>query len=1036
MMSVHAIRSAAVAGSYFEADDYYTNDLSPSTWAGNGADALGLSGEVDRQQFRQLLEGRLPNGEQLGTVRNGELQHRPGWDLTFSAPKSVSILAEVGGDHRLIEAHDRAVQRTLEHIERALACTRVNDRAAGEVRYEQTSSLVAALFRHDTSRALDPDLHTHAVVMNATLRADGQWRSLEAQGIYIDQKNLGLYYRQQLAEEVRRLGYEVTERVSQRGDVLWDVAGVPEDVLKTFSKRSEAIDEALAERGKDRSTATAAERETATLNTRDRKIEVDRSALQERWREELRSTGQSQSLEACVMEAKQRCADPDLSGQLMAARMVVAAEAVAWAAEHLGERETSWSHQELVQTAMRHVGARATQDDIERAVEAADDLLIQKSVRTYDKLRKQFVDTSGYTSRHAIEIEDQMLATEYQGRDRCSPILSQTQASGKVAAAERAAAEAGYEWNAGQRKAAIGILSSENRVVGVQGYAGTAKTTTVLRTVAEAAQAQGYEVVGMAPTSSAAQSLAEGAGIEAVTIQRYLNAQRQTWRQELKLKAEIEKASHKLAEVERALENPGVDLRTGLVIPESSPLYQRRLDDLRYEQTELQAQLAELQKGLKARTPEVWIIDEASMVGTRLMRDLLTAANQTGARVVLTGDQHQLASVEAGAAFRQLQEHGMETYHLQDIVRQRNTQTRDSVYLSLMRNARSALERIERGGGEVVEAGIHSESGRIDRSASGTLRRERMVHDYMALTPQARERSLLIEPSRAGREELNRMVRSALRTEGGLQTPGVATTILRSADATGAQLKVAATYRPGHVVRFQRAYKSIGASEGYYEVVGREGSEVILSRTNKAGEQDEVRWKPAKLNKVELYERDARELSVGETIVWTKNDAEARRVNGQTAQVEAIRDGVASIRMADGSVQDVDLRQNANQHWDYGYALTAHAAQGRTAEHVFVHAESWRTHLLSNEAFYVQVSRARDTVALYTDSRAALISAIQERSGQKQTARESRFPERQPPDLVNLLWHGSNDTALARKPREIAASRTRNKRHADREVTR
>ena len=110
MMSASAIKSAGAAGHYFEHDDYYVDGLSPSEWVGSGAAALGLSGDVDRETFKSLLEGALPDGQQVGTVRDGEWKHQPGTDVTFSAPKSVSVLAEVAGDQRLLNAHDKAVR--------------------------------------------------------------------------------------------------------------------------------------------------------------------------------------------------------------------------------------------------------------------------------------------------------------------------------------------------------------------------------------------------------------------------------------------------------------------------------------------------------------------------------------------------------------------------------------------------------------------------------------------------------------------------------------------------------------------------------------------------------------------------------------------------------------------------------------------------------------------------------------------------------------------------------------------------------------
>ena len=188
MMSIGAISDAGVAVSYYEKDDYYTSGgADPDAqgqWFGQGAERLGLAGAVDRDEFRSLLEGRMPDGQQLGTIREagGPVEHRPGYDLTFSAPKSVTLIAEMGGDKAVIEAHQSAVRTALGWVEQNVAATRV--KSAGEIHRETTGNLLIATFQHDTNRNHDPQLHTHSVVVNATQREDGKWRSLDGKSFF------------------------------------------------------------------------------------------------------------------------------------------------------------------------------------------------------------------------------------------------------------------------------------------------------------------------------------------------------------------------------------------------------------------------------------------------------------------------------------------------------------------------------------------------------------------------------------------------------------------------------------------------------------------------------------------------------------------------------------------------------------------------------------------------------------------------------------------------------------------------------------
>ncbi|EKL9959874.1 relaxase domain-containing protein [Vibrio parahaemolyticus] len=1009
MMSASSIKSAGAAGHYFEHDDYYVDGLSPSTWIGSGSETLGLAGEVDRETFKLLLEGRLPDGQQVGTFRDGEWKHQPGTDLTFSAPKSVSILAEVAGDKRLLEAHDRAVQAVLQYIESEYIVTRNRNRTKDTVEYEKTGSLVAATFKHTTSRALDPQLHTHCVVMNLTQRNDGQWRSTENKPIFIDQKHLGLVYRQFLAQEVGSLGFRL-EHLGKDG--TWEIAGVRKETVRELSKRSEAIGDALEARGRTRETATAVEKETATLDTRDRKVAAERGELLNRWHAEL-GKEKLEELEEVIAQSREKIPSLELQSEAILARVQLANEAVMWATEHLGERDTSWTHHDLVKEVSRYAGSRVLLSDVNNAIDAAigSGQLIEKSVRTFDKVSKQEVDVRGYTSHAAIAIEDELLREEYLGRDRVQRLCSREQAVEAISNAEEKANEIGYEWNTDQRKATEGILLSENRIVGVQGLAGTAKTNSVLSTVANTARNMGYEVKGLAPTNSAAQSLSEGANISSSTIQSFLGRSRNEWVEEKRLLSQIEKIDRRLERIINALKNPGVDLKTGTQIPETSPIYQKRIDELCCEKDELKSQREELAKGLQ-RSPQLWIVDEASMVGTKLMHDLFQRASQVGARVVLTGDVRQLASVEAGAAFRQLQAHGMETYRLEEIVRQTNRGTRDAVYLSLMKRASDALARLQESGSTIKELVHHKQNGRIDNVKSGEIRRQELVKDYMGLAPDERTKSIILEPSREGRWSTNKLVRDALKREGALSEE-IQTNQLSPVDTTEAERRVVTSYQNGQIVRFARSFKREGIKQGlYYEVVGRESHDILLKKFGRNEQSEPIRFSPERYaaKNIQLFNLTKSGLAVGEKIVWRDNDKTSGRLNNDTATVEKIESTNVTFRLSNGKLSEFDMSTMANSHWDYGYAMTVHAAQGKTAQNVFVHAEANRDALLNTEQFYVQISRAKGRVYLYTNSKEGLIRAVEQRSGQKQTAKESRYqPLERLDHLFEKLWHQTTD---------------------------
>ncbi|MCK2772086.1 conjugative relaxase, partial [Escherichia coli] len=284
MLSFSVVKSAGSAGNYYtDKDNYYVLGSMGERWAGQGAEQLGLQGSVDKDVFTRLLEGRLPDGADLSRMQDGSNKHRPGYDLTFSAPKSVSMMAMLGGDKRLIDAHNQAVDFAVRQVE-ALASTRVM--TDGQSETVLTGNLVMALFNHDTSRDQEPQLHTHAVVANVT-QHNGEWKTLSSdkvgktgfiENVYANQIAFGRLYREKLKEQVEALGYETV--VGKHG--MWEMPGVP---VEAFSGRSQAIREAVGE------DASLKSRDVAALDTRKSKQHVDPEVRMAEWMQTLKETG-------------------------------------------------------------------------------------------------------------------------------------------------------------------------------------------------------------------------------------------------------------------------------------------------------------------------------------------------------------------------------------------------------------------------------------------------------------------------------------------------------------------------------------------------------------------------------------------------------------------------------------------------------------------------------------------------------------------------------------------------------------------------
>lgn len=893
--SVSALTSSAQASSYYEADDYYADDgRSPSAWHGKGAEQLELSGDVDRETFRELLDGQV-GGQQLGTIREGQLEHRPGWDVTLSAPKSVSIMAEVAGDRRLIEAHDEAVKTALAHIEMHMAATRV--RHDGVVAREATGNLVVASFQHGTSRARDPQLHTHNVIMNATQTADGTWRSLEPRAIYQLQKQIGAIYRQELALHVRELGYEI----DIGKESMFEIRGVSADVMSAFSTRSAQIEAALADRGTSRERASAAEKQVVALDTRQAKLAADQASLVADWRDtaDRAGFGSAERLEL-IGQAQSRAA----SGTESRDKAMAAARAVAHAADRLGERQSVFPATALHEEAGRACLGKAGYADIAAAVEAALGRGELEARTFIDRRGAQF---AGLTTRRNIDAETRLLRVEEQGRSALAPIASPLAAARAVAMASRRAENAGFAWNEDQIAATRQLLASRNRVTAVQGYAGTAKTTTVLATFAREAEARGVTVVALAPTASAAMVLGQSLGMRGDTVARHL-------------------------------------------------------------------MLPDRPSGSKA---EAWIVDEASLLSSRDTARLFQMAERHRARLVMVGDVQQLGSVEAGAAFAQLQAAGMETARLGEIVRQSNKAVKHAVLASIEGDARRALAALDRGGGEIVE--------NADRNARFSAIADR----YARLDRQGRARTIVMEPSREGRDALTDQIRSALAHTGALTGPALSVESLVNKGLTRAEARDPLSYDMGDVVRFARSYPDKGVVRGEaFRVESIDASRAAIALRSEDGRDVDWRLRQWGAGEVQVFAGRQLELRAGDSIRFTRNDRDAGRVNGARAdvlQVDADA-GTATIRSSRGQVQTLQPGVARDRHITHGYVDTAFGAQGRTADHVIVHADSRATNLIDQKSFYVGLSRAKRSVTLVTNDRARLVAAIHERAGTVQTA--------------------------------------------------
>jgi conjugative relaxase-like TrwC/TraI family protein len=473
---------------YYTVGDYYSKGSDePSQWGGRIAEELGLEGKVDPATFEALLSGKVGE-QQLGRHRgDGQIEHHPGWDFAVNAPKSVSIMALVAGDDRILLAHERAVDVALSYLEEHAT---LRHRSDGTIQYDTTGRLLFARFTEHASRELDPHLHTHVVVMNMTNRADGDpMASLETRAMFTEQMVAGQIYRNALALTLREIGYEVS---SDPRSGLFEIIGVPRSLIASMSQRAEQIDAHAKEHGL---TGQAARR-ISFYETRGRKEKVSLEGLHERW--QLRLGPDREAIETVRADAERtgnRELAPDASTSARAMLFGIRQEEGREAVNNLGR---------FLQRALAsHVG-EVRLEDVRSLAQAHES---QRKLLTTTHATGDENHIQGRTSRRTARLE---LALS----DHLSLALRDGSPIAPADLLREISASSGL--NPAQAHALLHIGTSDNRVVGIHGVAGAGKST-LIKALNEAA-GPNLTLIALAPTSSAAANLGATARIGSRTV--------------------------------------------------------------------------------------------------------------------------------------------------------------------------------------------------------------------------------------------------------------------------------------------------------------------------------------------------------------------------------------------------------------------------------------------------------------------------------------------------------------------------------------
>jgi conjugative relaxase-like TrwC/TraI family protein len=496
----HKLEYTSAAQSYYKQGDEVKGE-----WQGRLATSMGLSGEVTAQEFSRLSEGQQPQTE-VQMVRHREaveyqtasgknvkaVEHRAGWDATFSAPKSVSLTALVGGDDRVREAHAAAVTVALTELEKY-----THARIGGNNPPENTGKFIVAKFEHDTARPVDgyaaPQLHTHAVIFNVTERADGSTRALQERPFFESKQFATAVYQSELMYRLRDLGYEIEPGKSGAPEIK----GYTQAYLDASSLRSQQIKDEMEKSGVSGPRAA----QIAAHSTREKKQAFTREQVLEAHRNIAAEYGNQQR--QVVLEARERA----LTQERNPDRATRAKEAVTFARASLFEREAVADERLIFRDALRRGMGETTYAEVRADFEERRERGDFRSVEA-----AKYASGHSFTTPETIAAERANIAHVVTGRNAVQPIMSAELAQDQARSREFL--------NDTQRRVIEEVLNSTDRIHGLQGRAGSGKTT-VLASIREGAEKSGYTVEGFAPTSRASAQLRE-AGIDATTLQSFL----------------------------------------------------------------------------------------------------------------------------------------------------------------------------------------------------------------------------------------------------------------------------------------------------------------------------------------------------------------------------------------------------------------------------------------------------------------------------------------------------------------------------------
>ena len=980
--------------------EYYAQDQGQEQgkiegwWQGKLAERLNLLGKEITKENVEKIASMIRNGERLGL------------DITYSAPKSVSLAYSLLGDERIKEAHEKAVRVANEWLEKSLVQTRQGH--AGKEKVE-AKGVAIANYTHFVSRAHDPQLHTHSLLINAVIRStDGEIRALEPIKIFEYQKALDQIYKNELARELQSLGYSI-EMKDRKGN--FEIRGFSQEVIDKFSERKEQIEKAFeALKDKIEIRNEAAIKDMLAIKTREAKEPLSKEELEKRWEGKLNELGLTkEDLRKAVEEAKTKT--KELSKKEVK-------EYVKEACNSLHENESAFTVEKLTEKALRLSMAQAGAGEKVISVREVEDAI--KDLKRQGYLVN--LDNGYLTTKEMLQIEKEVIDYIQKTNNTVKAIELDNEKIEK--AIKEFEAKVGYQMTNDQKNAVYHVLQSKDRVIGIQGDAGTGKTT-VFQFVREELEKKDYTVRGITPTGKAADVMSREAGIKTQTVDSFLmqfenmkivdnkqeyirqyneinkKFEEKSWsappkllsggiwdkifgskvetfesqiknflREELGLGKKEEKLNwfeRKIGERCYVINKDGFQakmivehVRTALGHHETYVWIKNEQGDItvsRYGHlnTGTSISLSMKEKTERWVNPEkviergkeVWVVDETSMMGSKEVKALLDAADKAQARVVFVGDVKQLKAVEAGQIFKDMQANGLNTVVMTEKVRQKDEEYKRAVDALGKQDWETFKEKVD-----VKTKEIEDREKRLN-----AIRQDFLASDY--------RKTLIVTATNKDKNELNSQIRNELKEHGKLKE-GFKFQVRESKNLSAEDKRYAFCYDVGDTVfANKKDLKAIGikSNTNEFTVVNVDISKNTITIQNKNGKRFVINTKEHG-DKFSVFRTKEIEISKGERIITLKNDKSLNVKNGEMWQVEKInKDGTITIKN-ENKIKNFNIKDY--NYLDHGYATTTHKSQGMTVSKVIYDASATRTNY--NEV-YTAATRGKLEYSIFTDSK-------------------------------------------------------------------